>query len=276
VDVEAVLEKHSVDFREKGADFIVRCLNPEHDDNNPSMRIDKIHGTFHCFSCGFKGNIYSHFSEESNSALSIARLKFEELLENKMSESVGLKVPSHFVKYSGTWRNISQDTYDKFEAYVSAEPEYAGRIIFPIRDFSNRLVAFIGRTTNSDVPKYRIWPRKAKIPMYPFFSTIKNSVILVEGIYDAMNLYDKGLPNAICAFGTNNVQTEKLQLLKMSGVTRLVIFFDGDEAGRKAADKVESLSESIDLPTKIIRIRDKDPGELSLTQIRALRSQLYG
>ena len=35
----------------KGKDYVVSCLNPEHDDKNPSMRIDQITGIFNCFSC---------------------------------------------------------------------------------------------------------------------------------------------------------------------------------------------------------------------------------
>ena len=35
-------------------------------------------------------------------------------------------------------------------------------------------------------------------------------MILVEGIFDVLNLHDKGLPNAVCCFGTRNISVEKL------------------------------------------------------------------
>ena len=68
-------------------------------------------------------------------------------------------------------------------------------------------------------------PPGAVLPLYPAKVTpINGRVILVEGIYDVINLYDKGLRNAICCFGTRNINKEKLTLLKMQGVTQIDIF----------------------------------------------------
>ena len=44
--VEELLQSKDVYFIPKGADALVRCLNPDHDDRNPSMRIDRITGVF--------------------------------------------------------------------------------------------------------------------------------------------------------------------------------------------------------------------------------------
>ena len=38
---------------------------------------------------------------------------------------------------------------------------------------------------------------------------IQGKVILVEGIYDMLNLQDKGLTNAVCTFGTKNINEDK-------------------------------------------------------------------
>ena len=59
--VEELLQERKIDYKLSPADAIVKCLNPEHDDSNPSMRIDRITGVFNCFSCGFKGNLFNHF-----------------------------------------------------------------------------------------------------------------------------------------------------------------------------------------------------------------------
>ena len=61
MNVEELLQSKQVPFLPKGKDYVVSCLNPEHDDNNPSMRVDQITGIFHCFSCGYKGNLFVHF-----------------------------------------------------------------------------------------------------------------------------------------------------------------------------------------------------------------------
>ena len=54
--VEELLQERKIQYKLSPADAIVACLNPEHDDSNPSMRIDRITGVYNCFSCGFKGN----------------------------------------------------------------------------------------------------------------------------------------------------------------------------------------------------------------------------
>jgi DNA primase len=54
--VEELLQERKIDYKLSPADAIVKCLSPDHDDSNPSMRIDRITGVFNCFSCGCKGN----------------------------------------------------------------------------------------------------------------------------------------------------------------------------------------------------------------------------
>ena len=44
--VEELLVSRKVHFIPKGADCLVSCLHPEHEDRNPSMRIDRITGIF--------------------------------------------------------------------------------------------------------------------------------------------------------------------------------------------------------------------------------------
>ena len=63
MNVEELIQKKKIPYRLQGADIVVGCLNPEHDDSNPSMRIDKITGIFHCFACGFKGNVFKHYDQ---------------------------------------------------------------------------------------------------------------------------------------------------------------------------------------------------------------------
>ena len=66
MNVEQLLAKEDIYFMPKGRDYLVSCLNPEHADRNPSMRIDQITGIFQCFSCEFKGNLFDHFGEQAN------------------------------------------------------------------------------------------------------------------------------------------------------------------------------------------------------------------
>lgn len=275
MDVETLLTDNSIPYYAKGKDFLVSCLNPDHDDNNPSMRVDQVTGIFNCFSCGYKGNLFYHFGERPNQ-LQLKRESLKKAIRLKMSEGAGLALPNGIMPYKGTWRDISAETYKVFEAFTHHDNEYVGRLVFPIRDISGKVVAFIGRHMSGGIPKYMITPRGVKLPLYPMAKPIKGSVILVEGIYDAMNLYDKGLTNAVCIFGTNNINEEKLTMLSISGVDNVDIFLDGDEAGQKAAEKIKGMCEKVNLPSRNIYLADTDPGALTTSQVEKLKRKLYG
>ena len=242
--MEAVkfLEEKGIDYTLSGKDAVIQCLNPEHDDNNPSMRVDKLTGMFHCFSCGFKGNLFTHFGAPQ-SPLEVKKAMLKEKIAEKRASAVGIKMPRGAVMYNGTLRNISADTLKIWSAFTWDDGDkFTGRVIFPIRDITGKTVGLIGRLLRDDPtrPKYHIYPPGLKLPLCPAKpKMIQNRVILVEGIFDALNLWDKGLKNAVCCFGTQSVDWVKLSILKMQGATGMDIMFDGDEAGQMAATKVE-------------------------------------
>ena len=274
MNVEELLQSKNVPFVPKGKDFVVSCLNPEHDDNNPSMRVDQITGIFHCFSCGYKGNLFVHFGEKA-SFLHLRRELVKKKIREKRAESVGLPFPRSALPYVGNWRNIKPETYRKFEAFQEHEA-FVGRIVFPIRDISGRIVAFNARHMTGGTPKYLISPPGARMPLFPAkIDPIQASVILVEGIYDMLNLHDKGLTNAVCCFGTRNINEEKLSILRLQGIEEAIVFFDGDEAGQTAAAKVQEMCENVDLLTRNINVVDIDPGALTENQVEKLKDKLY-
>jgi DNA primase len=276
MDVEDLLKSKSIDYIPKGKDFVVRCLNPEHDDRNPSMRIDQVTGIFNCFSCEFKGNLFTHFGEKVN-RMELRRQLLKKKIEEVRSESVGLQMPEGYSEYIGTWRNIKQKTYREFDAFLHAGKDFTGRICFPIRDRSGRIVAFQSRTTGDQQPKYLNTPPGAKMPLFPVVEPIQGSIILVEGIFDVLNLHDKGLTNAVCCFGVKNVTEEKLQVLSVAGVDNIDVFLDNDEAGQTGATKIRERCESVGLTTRNIAFGDKalDAGALAQPQVNKLRDRLY-
>ena len=272
--VEELLVSRQVYFVPKGADAIVTCLNPEHADSSPSMRIDKITGIFNCFSCGYKGNIFTHFGEKANQ-LQLRRELIKKRIREKRSESVGLSFPKGSIPYVGNWRDIKPETYKRFEAFQHHDTDHIGRVVFPVRDISGRIVSFNGRHTTGGTPKYMISPAGAKLPLYPIVEPIQGSIILVEGIYDMVNLHDKGLTNAVCTFGTKNINEDKLRMLSIQGVEEVIIFFDGDTAGQDAAKEVKEMVEQAGLTSRNVNLKDTDPGALPLKSVQTLKSKLY-
>lgn len=272
--VEELLTERNIPYQMSGRDILIRCLNPDHDDKNPSMRIDRVMGVFHCFSCGYKGNLFKHYNVEV-SRTGIKREKLLRLITELKSSGVGLLMPEDFTEFYRDWRGISKETYKKFEAFYHYGTDFSGRVNFPIKDASGRIVAFQGRDESGTLrDKYKFTPANVKLPLYPLAEPIQGRVILVEGIFDMLNLHDKGLTNAICCFGVNNFTIEKLHILQMYGVSGLDIVFDADEAGKEGAEKIKKLIR--DFPNRVINLKSGDPGGLTLTQITNLRNSLYG
>jgi len=238
------------------------------------MRIDRITGIFQCFSCGHKGSIFTYFGETPN-YLQVRRELFKKIIREKRSESIGLAFPQGSVPYTGDWRNIKPETYKKFEAFQHHDPDYIGRVVFPVRSISGRIAAFNGRHTTGGTPKYMISPAGAKMPLYPIAEPKHGAIILVEGIFDMINLHDKGLDNAVCCFGTKNINEDKLKMLSIQGVESIDIFFDGDTAGQDAAVIVKEMCERVGMTSRNICLKDKDPGGLTESTVLKLKRKLY-
>ena len=265
-----------------GPDFLVKCLNPEHEDSNPSMRIDKTTGIYNCFACGFKGNIFKHFGIlTNNTSVRVAKLK--EKLRMLQIDTTGVPMPDGAIPMSADFRGISKRTLRKFGAfYTDAVTELQDRIVFPITDISGKTVVYVARhTLSAGNPRYINYPRGVKIPVFPsVLEQPHTSIVLVEGIFDFLNVYDKGLDNAICCFGTNTLTADtkaKLQPFKAQGVTKVFIMFDGDDAGRDAAYKLKPMIEEMELTVEIIKLEDgADPGELTQEYVDSLKEYVNG
>jgi len=277
--VEELLNKEGIEFRHSGNDFIVKCLNPEHDDSTPSMRIDKVLGIFHCLACGFKGNLFKYFDQPSNKT-DILKETVLRQIANIRQEMIGLDFPSNttFVDYD---YRVSKEVLKEFEAFTSIDKDYEDRIIFPVRNLTSKIVAFIGRSTNAfeQSGKYKVYPKGAKLPLYPLHKVIpkQGSVILVEGIFDLVNMWEKGFTNTVCCFGINNVSAYKLGLLRMRGVSGLDICFDPDERGKEAAQNVKELAEESYMNVRVITLKGGvDPGEITTNYANKLMEKLYG
>lgn len=278
MDVSEILNKQGIPFTPKGQDYIIRCLNPEHEDNNPSLSIDQQDGTFHCFSCGFKGNVFKFFNIDRNwQDLRVKRLK--DKISTIKANSLGLSIPEGAIPYNRHFRDIDKKTLAKYKAFT--HKNFEGRIVFPLPDITGKIRAFIGRYINSNAhPKYMIKPGGADLPLFPsIVKPIEGTAILVEGIFDALNLIDKGLYNAVAILGANNIQLDKIETLRLQGVHTLYTMFDGDEAGRKATNTAQRLlnekfiineNTALELPDGL------DPGDLSLEDIKYIKENVYG
>jgi len=276
--VESLLQDNLIKYTFSGNDLLIKCLNPEHDDKNPSFRVDKRTGVAHCFSCGFKTNIFRYFNVVHN-VQDIQVLKIKEKIQQIYADSIGLEMPMGFSLYNKEFRNISRDTLNKYEAFT--HKDFENRIVFPLRDLTGKIRVFIGRHLYSDVGKrYDVKPSGVALPFFPYDYTVVNgTILLVEGIFDALNLIDNGIQNVIAIMGLQTINPKnfksKVGEFKLRGVNKVILLFDGDEPGRKHTELLLGLfnaeglmSDSIDLPDDI------DPGSMSKEDIEQIKKMI--
>lgn len=275
--VEELLIKNGIHYNVSGKDFVTRCFNPDHADTNPSFRIDKVSGIAHCFSCGHKLNLFKFYGIISTgNHIRVAKLK--EKIQNIKNSIYGIGVPKGFTPVSKVFRGVSVNTLKLFDAgFTTMVPELEDRIIFPIKDITGKVLVYVARhTMSSGNPRYINYPAGATMPIFPARPMVlgHKSLVLVEGIFDMLNLYDKGLTNVACCFGTNTLKNsirEKLQPYKACGVSKIFIMFDGDFAGKKAAEELKPLIEELEFIVDIIHLEeDTDPGELEQEDIDSI------
>lgn len=121
-------------------------------------------------------------------------------------------------------------------------PRFRDRLIFPLWDIKNRIMAFGGRTLGDDQPKYLNSPEtpvfhKGKT-LYGLHWALKATprapqCIVCEGYFDVIQLHKQGFVESVAPLGT--ALTEEQLLILWRYWKEIVLCFDGDQAGLTAA-----------------------------------------
>jgi DNA primase len=117
-----------------------------------------------------------------------------------------------------------------------------GSLVVPIFDGRGQVVQLygrkIGRGLRQGVPKhlYLPGPRRGLFNLEALRQS--KEIILCEALIDALTFIASGYENATAAYGTNGFTDELLEAMKSCGTERVLLAFDRDDAGDKAAEKL--------------------------------------
>ncbi|MDI6452609.1 DNA primase [Peloplasma aerotolerans] len=147
---------------------------------------------------------------------------------------------------------------------------FSDRVIFPITNPKGDVVGLSGRTLNpKDQVKYINSPEtvifKKGLLLYHFYEALSEirmskQVILYEGFFDVISSYAAGVKNGIATMGTA-LTKDQAKLIK-SVTQSIIIAYDGDQAGLKAADQGIPVLEKEGLKVEVLSIPEKmDPDE---------------
>ena len=204
-------------------------------------------------------------------------------LDNKLIQSFGLGyAPANRVGLTRHLRDQGIADKDIIEAGLAVQPEgrsdlidrFRDRVMFPIKDSRDRIIAFGGRALEASVPaKYLNSPEtplfhKGRV-LYNFAKARQSAfdtktLLVVEGYMDVIGLARGGFNNAVASLGTA-VTEEQISLLWRL-VEEPVLCLDGDEAGLRAAYRVIDRALPLLKPGYSLRFavlpQGKDPDDL--------------
>ena len=148
-----------------------------------------------------------------------------------------------------------------------ARDKFFNRVMFPILDNNNRVIAFGGRVLGEGQPKYLNSPEtklfdKSKSLYALNFARLskKDFFILCEGYMDVIALHQAGFTNAVAALGTALTVSHALLLKRYAA--KLVLCFDSDSAGVNATKRALPILRDAGISVKILNLSPyKDPDE---------------
>ena len=144
---------------------------------------------------------------------------------------------------------------------------FRNRLMFPIIDVRGNVIGFGGRVLDDSKPKYLnsnetvIFNKRKNLFGMNFAKKTKQpNVILVEGNVDVVTLHQYGFDNAVASLGTS--LTEEQVTLLSRYTEQVVLTYDGDEAGQRAAKRAIPMLEKAGIQVKVLQMKDaKDPDE---------------
>ena len=165
-------------------------------------------------------------------------------------------------------KNESGKIYDRFR----------GRVMFPIHNFTGRVIGFGGRTlkTDKNIPKYVNSPEseiyhKSNV-LYGLFQAKKairdlDNCYLVEGYADVLSVQQAGVENVVASSGTS-LTTEQIRLIARF-TKSVTILFDGDAAGIKASLRGLDMILEEGLDVKVVLFPDSHDPDSYIQQLGA-------
>ena len=144
---------------------------------------------------------------------------------------------------------------------------FRNRLMFPIFDARDRVIAFGGRVLDDSKPKYINSPEDIVYSkgrhLFAYNLAKKNNpktIIIVEGYMDAVSLHQRGISNAVASLGT--ALTEAQGRLLRRSCEKVVIGYDADGAGQAATLRGLEILQNLGCDIRILQIEGaKDPDE---------------
>ena len=239
-------------------------------------KIEKLHEILNVTAHYYVNNLYS---DKGGKALAYLKKRG---ISQSTAKAFGLGLSLGFEDLYNYLKSKGYSDYDILDSGVCQKTQKgniidaeAGRLIVPIINSLNKVIAFGGRVLekkDEDFGKYKntqdtqIFSKKRNLYAINNLKKLKNDgelpyVIMVEGYMDAISLYQAGFKNVVASMGTS-LTLEQAKLLKRF-TNKVVVCFDGDSAGQKATLRSLSIFDNEGFEITVMSLPNKmDPDEI--------------
>ncbi len=201
-------------------------------------------------------------------------LRERSLLEDTM-KNFGLGYASissddlyRYLKNKGFEDKLIQDAgLARFDERYGMHDYFRNRVMYPIQDSNHRVIGFGGRVMGEGEPKYLnsqetpVFDKGRNLYGLNFARTARaGNIILCEGYMDVISMHQAGFTQAVASLGTA-FTTGQANILRRY-TENVLLAYDSDDAGIKAAMRAIGILKEVGLTGKIIHMKPyKDPDE---------------
>ncbi len=301
--VEQVRKKASIldqfdpaKIKKLGLEYLARC--PWHDDQRPSLSISPAKNFAYCPVCARAVDAIGWLQDRQGLSFSDAVIQ--------LAEQYGIEVKAaneeDTARFEAEQQQRAQlyrqreEQIELFQKMLDGSParEYlqsrglkastieswqlgwnGSRVMFPLRDPQGRVVGFTGRVLDDSKPKYKnsrndLIYQKSQLVFG--LDRARNEIIrsgqvvITEGQFDVIRCFQEGIANMVAVSGSSLTKSMVETLVKTCKVREVVLCFDGDTGGEKAADRaigeLQGLALRGELSLKILSLPPgKDPAD---------------
>jgi len=180
---------------------------------------------------------------------------------------------------------LGYDKYDLVDAGLAVRGDkgriydrFRNRVMFPIINVRSEVIGFGGRVLDDSTPKYLnsndtlVYNKSRNLfGLNVAKNTKAGHIILTEGYMDTIALHQAGFDCAVASLGTAFTDDHAKLLSRYTG--EVILSFDGDEAGQKAANRTIPILERAGLAVNVLQMKGaKDPDEF----IKSFGSEAFG
>jgi DNA primase len=296
IPLEQVLRWYGVSWlRRSGVDqYRGRC--PIHrGEGKEAFHANLRRGIFHCFACGAGGNVLDFVAAIEGISIREAALRLHgygnDSSGNVAAAATGITQRKLVTKKRRinpplsfaleldrrhpylARRGIESATADHFGVgYCRGCGLMSGRVAIPIQDDAGQLVAYCGRAVDEVEPRYRFPAGFQKSQVLFHYDRARTAdgdqVLLVEGFFDCMRVYQAGFPCVVALMGARLSPRQKgLLAARFRGV---MLLLDGDATGRAATRQIASDLAGACSVTPFLLPPGTQPDQMSAEEIRLL------